>query len=86
MGTVSETGRRSADKQTFHLCSALEYIDELLTLLTKHDEVQISENISEEVENIKVGPHAVIETFSTLTVSSSASQIIAFTVTSSPSF
>jgi len=34
--------------------SALEYIEELLTLLTKHEEVQISENISEEAENVKV--------------------------------
>jgi len=34
--------------------SALDYIEELLTLLTKHEEVQISENISEEAENVKV--------------------------------
>jgi hypothetical protein len=34
--------------------SALDYIEELLGLLTKHDEVQISENISEELENLKV--------------------------------
>ena len=34
--------------------SALDYIDELLTLLTKHEEVQISENITEEAENVKV--------------------------------
>ncbi|CAF4130632.1 unnamed protein product [Rotaria magnacalcarata] len=33
---------------------ALEYIEELLTLLTKHEQVQISENISEEAENLKV--------------------------------
>ncbi len=37
----------------FHY-SALDYIDELLTLLTKHEEVQISENITEEAENVKV--------------------------------
>ena len=37
------------------LCfSALDYIDELLTLLSEHEEVQISENISEEAENLKV--------------------------------
>ena len=37
------------------LCfSALDYIDELLTFLSKHEEVQISENISEEAENLKV--------------------------------
>jgi hypothetical protein len=34
--------------------SALDYIEELLTLLTKHEEVQISENITEEAENLKV--------------------------------
>ena len=36
------------------LSSALDYIEELLTLLTKHDAVQISENISEETENLVV--------------------------------
>ncbi|CAF1190390.1 unnamed protein product, partial [Adineta ricciae] len=35
---------------------ALDYIDELLTLLSKHEEVQISENISEEAENLKKEP------------------------------
>ncbi|CAF0832422.1 unnamed protein product [Adineta steineri] len=34
----------------------LDYIDELLTLLTKHDEVQLSENITEEAENLKKEP------------------------------
>jgi hypothetical protein len=38
----------------FSSFSALDYIEELLTLLTKHEEVQISENISEEAENLKV--------------------------------
>ncbi|CAF3629750.1 unnamed protein product [Rotaria sordida] len=35
---------------------ALDYIEELLTLLTKNENVQISENISEEAENLKKEP------------------------------
>jgi hypothetical protein len=36
------------------LFRALDYIEELLGLLTKNENVQISENISEEAENLKV--------------------------------
>lgn len=58
MDTVNSLDLRLVQMQ--HVCwpcsRALDYIEELLTLLTKHDEVQISENITEEAENIKVSP------------------------------
>jgi len=34
--------------------STFDYIEELLKLLIKHDRIQISENINEEAENLKV--------------------------------
>ena len=37
-----------------YLFSALGYIEELFDLLTKNEDVQISENITEEAENVKV--------------------------------
>lgn len=44
------------DLNEYHPClfSALGYIEELFDLLTKNEDVQISENITEEAENVKV--------------------------------
>jgi hypothetical protein len=54
MDTVIKHSFAFCWKTSSVLFSALEYIEELLTLLSKHEEVQISENISEEAENLKV--------------------------------
>lgn len=49
-GSVNSSSR----KRSFLVSRALGYIEELFTLLNEYDNVQISENISEEFENIKV--------------------------------
>jgi hypothetical protein len=54
MDTVIKHSFAFCWKTSSVLFSALEYIEELLTLLSKHEEVQISENITEEAENLKV--------------------------------
>lgn len=54
MDTVRRAIRSNEYFSWLLLFSALEYIDELFDLLTKNEDVQISENISEEMENIKV--------------------------------
>ena len=51
---VCSVERRASIDESSSSSRALEYIEELLGLLTQHENVQISENISEEFENIKV--------------------------------